>query len=103
MVAIWQVNQQQALCCSVVELRTTLSTNFGGHAQMVTEFGGCILAARFGFVPDCTLDASTCKLEKLSYIHVTATRWGKCLRSLAGRNGLPYLQSLLVASGVGWA
>ena len=70
---------------------------------MVTEFGGCILAAGFGFVPDCTLDATTCKLDKLSYIHVTATRRGECPRSMAGQNGLPYLQSLLVASGVGWA
>ena len=57
----------------------------------------------FGFVPDCTLDATTCKLDKLLYIHVTATRRGECPRSLAGQNGLPYLQSLLVASGVGWA
>ena len=30
-----------------------MSTNFGSHAQMVTKFGGQILATKFGFVPDC--------------------------------------------------
>ena len=30
-----------------------LATNFGSHAQMVTKFGGQILATKFGFVPDC--------------------------------------------------
>ena len=29
-----------------------LATNFGSHAQMVTKFGGQILATKFGFVPD---------------------------------------------------
>ena len=28
----------------------TLATRFGGHAQMVTEVGGRILATNFGFV-----------------------------------------------------
>ena len=28
----------------------TLATNFGNHAQMVTKFGGQILATKFGFV-----------------------------------------------------
>ena len=28
------------------------STKFGSHAQMVTKFGGQILATKFGFVPD---------------------------------------------------
>ena len=30
-----------------------LATNFGSHVQMVTKFGGQILAIKFGFVPDC--------------------------------------------------
>ena len=30
----------------------TLATNFGSHAQMVTKFGGQILATKFGFIPD---------------------------------------------------
>ena len=34
------------------KLELTLSTNFGSHAQMVTKFGGQILATKFGFVPD---------------------------------------------------
>ena len=32
----------------------TLATNFGSHGQMVTKFGGQILATKFGFVPDCS-------------------------------------------------
>ena len=35
------------------KLELTLATNFGSHAQMVTKFGGQILATKFGFVPDC--------------------------------------------------
>ena len=35
------------------KLELTLATNFGSHAQMVTAFGGQILATKFGFVPDC--------------------------------------------------
>ena len=34
------------------KLELTLATNFGNHAQMVTKFGGQILATKFGFVPD---------------------------------------------------
>ena len=34
------------------KLELTLATNFGSHAQMVTKFGGQILATKFGFVPD---------------------------------------------------
>ena len=34
----------------------TLATNFGSHAQTVTKFGGQILAAKFGFVPDCSMN-----------------------------------------------
>ena len=33
------------------QLELTLA-NFGSHAQMVTKFGGQILATKFGFVPD---------------------------------------------------
>ena len=36
------------------KLELTLATNFGSHAQMVTKFGGQILATKFGFVPDCS-------------------------------------------------
>ena len=34
------------------KLELSLATNFGSHAQMVTKFGGQILATKFGFVPD---------------------------------------------------
>ena len=34
------------------KLELTLATNFGSHTQMVTKFGGQILATKFGFVPD---------------------------------------------------
>ena len=37
------------------KLELTLATNFGSHAQMVTKFGGQILAPKFGFVPDCVV------------------------------------------------
>ena len=37
------------------KLELTLATNFGSHAQMVTKFGGQILANKFGFVPDCLM------------------------------------------------
>ena len=33
-----------------------LSTNFGSHVQMVTKFGGHILATKFGFVLDRIVD-----------------------------------------------
>ena len=36
------------------KLELTMATNFGSHAQMVTKFGGQILANKFGFVPDCS-------------------------------------------------
>ena len=38
------------------KLELTLATNFGSHVQMVTKFGGQILATKFGFVPDCLCD-----------------------------------------------
>ena len=40
------------------KLELLLATNFGNHAQMVTKFGGQILATKFGFVPDCLLRPS---------------------------------------------
>ena len=41
------------------KLELTLATNFGSHAQMVTKFGGQILATKFGFVPDCLVGNKT--------------------------------------------
>ena len=40
-------------------LELTLATNFGSHAQMATNFGGQILATKFGFVPDCWVPMSS--------------------------------------------
>ena len=40
------------------KLELTLATNFGSHAQMITKFGGQILATKFGFVPDCETEAT---------------------------------------------
>ena len=39
----------------------TLTTNFGSHAQMVTKFGGLILATKLGFVPDCWCCGDLCR------------------------------------------
>ena len=36
----------------MVKIRTNIGYHFGSHAQMVTKFGGQILATKFGFVPD---------------------------------------------------
>ena len=38
------------------KLELTLATNFGSHAQMVTKFGGQILATKYGFVPDWAVE-----------------------------------------------
>ena len=45
-------------------LELTLATNFGSHAQMVTKFGGQILATKFGFVPDWSLECTVSNMAK---------------------------------------
>ena len=55
------------------KLELTLATNFGSHAQMVTKFGGQILATKFGFVPDCWMWFHFIKecMYALSHQHTT--------------------------------
>ena len=48
------------------KLELTLATNFGNHAQMVTKFGGQILATKFGSVPDCLLGMISCEVKGLA-------------------------------------
>ena len=66
------------------KLELTLATNFGSHAQMVTKFGGQILATKFGFVPDCSL------VDQHGHENY---HWWACHPSLIDQNG--HVESLI--------
>ena len=61
------------------KLELTLATNFGSHAQMVTKFGGQILATKFGFVPDCLERLQKYKIEQIlntqNTPHILPSKW----------------------------
>ena len=67
------------------KLELTLATNFGSHAQMVTKFGGQILATKFGFVPDCLVQDCSNSIAHAPELLQSYTKPSKyCKPSLCG-------------------